>query len=83
MRPVFADPKTDFVFKRIFGSEVHKPLLIEMLNALLELDQERSSSLGRISPPFQWTGRMAVQENAVKRRRGEPCRRRGPRLKAC
>jgi predicted transposase/invertase (TIGR01784 family) len=38
MRPVFADPKTDFVFKRIFGSEVHKPLLIELLNALLELD---------------------------------------------
>jgi predicted transposase/invertase (TIGR01784 family) len=37
MRPVFADPKTDFVFKRIFGSEVHKPLLIELLNALLEL----------------------------------------------
>lgn len=37
MRPVFADPKTDFVFKRIFGEE-HKPLLIELLNALLELD---------------------------------------------
>jgi len=28
MRPVFADPKTDFVFKRIFGSEVHKPPLL-------------------------------------------------------
>jgi predicted transposase/invertase (TIGR01784 family) len=40
MRPVFADPKTDFVFKRIFGSEVHKPLLIELLNALLELSGE-------------------------------------------
>jgi predicted transposase/invertase (TIGR01784 family) len=38
MRPVFADPKTDFVFKRIFGSEVHKPLLIELLNSLLELE---------------------------------------------
>src|SRR5215470_10238152 len=39
MRPVFADPKTDFVFKRIFGSEVHKPLLIELLNAIAgELD---------------------------------------------
>ncbi len=38
MRPVFADPKTDFVFKRIFGVEVHKHLLIELLNALLELD---------------------------------------------
>jgi predicted transposase/invertase (TIGR01784 family) len=37
MRPVFADPKTDFVFKRLFGTEVHKPLLIELLNALLEL----------------------------------------------
>jgi hypothetical protein len=41
MRPVFADPKTDFVFKRIFGSEVHKPLLIELLNALLELSGDR------------------------------------------
>jgi predicted transposase/invertase (TIGR01784 family) len=40
MRPVFADPKTDFVFKRIFGTEVHKHLLIELLNALLELDAE-------------------------------------------
>lgn len=40
MRPVFADPKTDFVFKRIFGAEVHKRLLIELLNALLELDDE-------------------------------------------
>ncbi len=37
MRQVFADPKTDFVFKRIFGSEPHKPLLIELLNSLLEL----------------------------------------------
>ena len=39
MRAVFADPKTDFVFKRIFGAEAHKPLLIELLNALLELDE--------------------------------------------
>jgi predicted transposase/invertase (TIGR01784 family) len=39
MRPLFADPKTDFVFKRIFGSEEHKPLLIALLNGLLELDE--------------------------------------------
>ena len=38
MRPVFADPKTDFVFKRLFGSEEHKSLLIALLNDLLELD---------------------------------------------
>lgn len=38
MLPTFADPRTDFVFKRIFGAEAHKPLLIELLNALLELE---------------------------------------------
>lgn len=35
---VFADPKTDFVFQRIFGSEEHKPLLVALLNALLGLE---------------------------------------------
>mgnify|MGYP000886509431 CR=1 FL=1 len=38
MHPVFADPKTDFVFKRIFGSEARKPLLVALLNHLLELE---------------------------------------------
>jgi predicted transposase/invertase (TIGR01784 family) len=41
MQPVFADPKTDFVFKRIFGTEGHKPLLIALLNHMLELEGER------------------------------------------
>ena len=41
MHPVFADPKTDFVFKRIFGDEKHKPLLIALLNDLLELKGPR------------------------------------------
>jgi PD-(D/E)XK nuclease family transposase len=51
MRPVFADPKTDFVFKRIFGSEVHKPLLIELLNDLLELSGDhRIVDLEYLSP---------------------------------
>lgn len=39
MRPLFADPKTDFVFKKIFGTEEHKPVLIAFLNHLLELDE--------------------------------------------
>ena len=38
MRAVFADPKTDFVFKRIFGVEERKPLLIALLNHVLELE---------------------------------------------
>jgi predicted transposase/invertase (TIGR01784 family) len=41
MHAVFADPKTDFVFKRIFGSEARKPLLIALLNNLLELEGDR------------------------------------------
>src|SRR6185369_4941598 len=41
MHPVFADPKTDFVFKRVFGAEARKPLLVALLNHLLELEGER------------------------------------------
>ena len=41
MHAVFADPKTDFVFKRIFGSEARKFLLIALLNHLLELEGDR------------------------------------------
>jgi predicted transposase/invertase (TIGR01784 family) len=40
MLPTFADPKTDFVFKRIFGAEAHKDVLIALLNHLLELEGE-------------------------------------------
>ncbi len=42
MRAVFADLKTDFVFKKIFGAEEHKDLLIALLNALLALSGERA-----------------------------------------
>lgn len=38
-RPVFADPKTDFVFKKLFGTEEHKDLILALLNGLLELDE--------------------------------------------
>jgi predicted transposase/invertase (TIGR01784 family) len=38
---VFADPKTDVVFKRIFGDEARKPLLMALLNDLLELKGTR------------------------------------------
>jgi hypothetical protein len=41
VHPVFADPKTDFVFKRIFGAEARKPLWVALLNHLLELEGDR------------------------------------------
>jgi len=51
MWPVFADPKTDFVFKRIFGTPPNKHLLIELLNALLELEgEQRIEDLTYLSP---------------------------------
>ncbi|MBK8251660.1 MAG: Rpn family recombination-promoting nuclease/putative transposase [Polyangiaceae bacterium] len=41
MRATFADPKTSIIFKRIFGAEQRKPLLIALLNHLLELTGDR------------------------------------------
>lgn len=34
----FVDPKTDIAFKKIFGDQAHKNILIEFLNGLLELE---------------------------------------------
>jgi len=52
-RPVFADPKTDFVFQRIFGSEDHKPVLLGFLNDLLELDDAHRIRSVSLLPPEQ------------------------------
>ncbi|RUM55609.1 MAG: transposase, partial [Nautilia sp.] len=32
----FADPKNDLAFKKIFGDEKHKNILISFLNAVLD-----------------------------------------------
>ncbi|HSN98297.1 MAG TPA: Rpn family recombination-promoting nuclease/putative transposase [Candidatus Nanopelagicales bacterium] len=51
MRPLFADPRTDFVFKKIFGTEEHKPVLMAFLNHLLELDEaHRITDVELLSP---------------------------------
>jgi len=52
-RPVFADPKTDFVFQRIFGSEDHKTVLLGFLNDLLELDDAHRIQSVALLPPEQ------------------------------
>src|SRR5271154_2883667 len=51
--PVFADPKTDFVFQRIFGSEDHKTALIGFLNDVLELDGAHRVASVMLLPPEQ------------------------------
>ncbi|HEX2689017.1 MAG TPA: Rpn family recombination-promoting nuclease/putative transposase [Kofleriaceae bacterium] len=50
-RPVFADPKTDFVFQRIFGTEDHNPALLGFLNDLLELEGPHRIQSVSLLPP--------------------------------
>ena len=52
-RPTFADPKTDFAFKRIFGSEEHKDVLIAFLNDMLDLDEAHRIHEVELLPPEQ------------------------------
>jgi hypothetical protein len=38
----FLDVKTDYAFKRVFGSEGSQPVLISFLNAILEYEGEQA-----------------------------------------
>ncbi len=50
MRPGI-DPKVDFAFKRVFGCEHTKPLLLHLLNAILQYPAEqRLASLELLNP---------------------------------
>jgi predicted transposase/invertase (TIGR01784 family) len=51
--PVFGDPKTDFVFQRIFGSDDHKTALLGFLNDILQLDAAHRITSVALLPPEQ------------------------------
>ena len=36
--PKYMDPKVDFAFKKVFGTEQNKPILIDLLKSLLKID---------------------------------------------
>ena len=38
----FLDVKTDYAFKRVFGSEGSKPVLVSFLNAILDYQGEQA-----------------------------------------
>ncbi|NOT62660.1 MAG: Rpn family recombination-promoting nuclease/putative transposase, partial [Acidobacteria bacterium] len=46
----FINPKTDFAFKRIFGSDHSKPILISFLNAILHDEQPVIEDLDILNP---------------------------------
>ena len=51
--PVFGDPKTDFVFQRVFGSEDHMTALLGFLNDILQLDEAHRITSVVLLPPEQ------------------------------
>lgn len=49
----FLDVRTDFAFKKVFGSQQSKPVLIEFLNAMLEYDGPYAIADLEIVDPYQ------------------------------
>jgi len=48
MQVKYVNPITDFGFKKIFAEEASKSLLIDLLNALLNLESKITDSPSRI-----------------------------------
>ena len=46
----FLDVRTDFAFKKVFGSEHSKPILLNFLNALVNFGDERITDLEIVDP---------------------------------
>ena len=49
----FVDVKTDIAFKKVFGSEAHKDILIAFLNAVLDLQGDRQIKSVTLKNPWQ------------------------------
>ncbi len=49
----FADPKNDLAFKKIFGNENHKNILISFLNAVLDFKDEKVIVEVSLANPYQ------------------------------
>ena len=64
MQGLFADPKTDVIFKKIFGQKERQHLLMELLTSLLELDEaHRIVGLEYLSPeqlPSRPSGKLSI-----------------------
>jgi predicted transposase/invertase (TIGR01784 family) len=49
----FADPKNDFAFKKIFGNENHKEILISFLNSILDFKDNQTIVDLTLKNPYQ------------------------------
>ena len=50
---IFADPKNDLAFKKIFGNEQHKEILISFLNAVLDFKKGYTIVDVALANPYQ------------------------------
>ena len=60
----FIDPKTDFAFKRIFGSEDSKMALMSFINAALKLQGDRQVVAVEIKNPYQ-VRHLPIQKDSI------------------
>lgn len=55
----FLDVKTDYAFKRVFGSEGSKPVLVSFLNAILDCPKEE------VGPAFRNDAMFVAQTERI------------------
>ena len=61
----FADPKNDIAFKKIFGDENHKEVLISFLNAVLDFQGEQTIIDVELANPYQVPKIEALKETIL------------------
>lgn len=61
----FLDVKTDYAFKRVFGSEGSKPVLISFLNAILDYRGELAIVDLNIVDPYQIPMLQGMKDTCV------------------
>ncbi len=49
----FADPKNDMAFKKIFGDETKKEILISFLNSVLDFKDDQAIAQVSLANPYQ------------------------------
>ena len=73
MRPGI-DPKVDYAFKRLFGVDANRSLLIHLLGAVLELPPERAIVEVEILNPFnekeKWDDKLSIVDIKARDQRG-------------
>ena len=60
----FVNPKNDVAFKKIFGSEDKTEVLIGFLNAVLDLQEDKTIQSIRLRNPYQ-TPKLALQKQSI------------------